>query len=162
MLEPPQPGTRNSRVPKTIDMDPYYKRSNLARARSLNRFVKETSITYSISNPLSHVGGIETMGSISPTYARSLITSAHMNQIPTVKGKPSIDVLIRSLSDVKNRVRVYFSVVAALAAVNLLLIASQSLPTAVTIPLLGGLLIALFLVSTFAFLLVRGRNLNSN
>lgn len=75
-------------------------------------------------------------------------------QVP-VGGMSSVAIVLGRLSDLRVRVTVYFSIVMSLAIANLYLIAANQLPYDLVFPLAMGIGIAMFIVVSFAVLLLR-------
>ena len=71
--------------------------------------------------------------------------------------KESTPILFRPLSDLRLRISLYLSVVLALATINIILIVSQSLPSEVAVPIVGGLAVAIFLSTAFVYLILKER-----
>jgi hypothetical protein len=150
---------KNRRASKTFREKAVYSSAfNPSSIRGVERYMKQVPdihMKYRLQTrqATSHVSGIGWALYSKP----SLIKPSPMQGILPVVGPEGHfgHLLLQSLSNIRVRISLYISIVAAFAIANVSLIVLQSIPSAIAIPILGGLLATAFISCAFVFLLIK-------
>ncbi len=158
ILEPLGLEVKNPKTSKMANVNAAYSgMSNPSTSRPAKGYGKLMSDAYIRSRLQTHMIASQATGLgwttyLKPSYART--SHVHRFSQPIERFElPTSDFLWQSLANIRVRIGIYLSIVAALAISNVYLIVLQAIPSAVAIPVLGGLAVALLLSTAFVLLI---------